>query len=181
MRDQTAWRWPAQIGSILLLATVCALFAPRAHALDKQIATISNVDGTVVATFTDRADDAALLAAIPELLAQGVQAVSLRGTPVHDMTPLERLVHLKSLDICGSLVRNVGPLASISGLKSINLQFLPVSDLTPLAGLADLESLNLGGTEVHDLTPLAKLAHLHELVLAVTKSPISARSRTCGR
>ena len=82
MRAQMAWTRPLQIGLMLLLASVCALAAPPAHALDKQIATISNEDGVVVATFTDRADDAALLAAIPELIAQGVKFAGTTDTEV---------------------------------------------------------------------------------------------------
>ena len=63
-----------------LALTLCGWMpAPTRAALDKQIVTVETIDGVILATFTDRADDAALEAAIPELVALGVQAVSLRG------------------------------------------------------------------------------------------------------
>ena len=147
-------------GAICLLLVV-ALWCPMpaAAALDKQIVTVAMQNGLLVATFTDRADDASLEAAVPELAALGVQAISLRGTPVRDMSPLSVLKQLKTLDICGTLVRSVAPLAGVASLKALNLQFLPIGDLTPLSGLTDLEILNLGGTEVRDLTPLKSCAN----------------------
>jgi len=127
-------------------------------------------DGLLTATFSDRTDDAALAAAVPALIVQGVQAISLRGAPVQTIAPLAALVDLRSLDLRGTQVRDVTALAGLPGLQSLDLQFLRISDLRPLAGMAALRSLNLCGTEVSDLTPLAHLSNLRELVLSVTKA-----------
>ena len=126
-------------------------------------------DGLLTATFPDTTDDAALNAAIPVLVAKGVQAVSLRGAPVRNIGPVADLASLRTLDICGTQVRDVAGLAALTSLRSLNLQFLPINDLRPLAHLTNLRFLNIGGTDVHDLTPLAGLANLRDLVIAVTK------------
>jgi Leucine-rich repeat (LRR) protein/membrane-associated phospholipid phosphatase len=134
-----------------------------------QDVSVEMVDGLLTATFSDRADDAVLAARLPALIANGVEAVSLRGAPVQDLRPLARMTRLKALDLCGTLVRDVSPLAGLTNLRALNLQFLRIGDLSPIAGLSRLRSLNIGGTPIRDLTPLAGLTNLNGLVLAVTK------------
>jgi membrane-associated phospholipid phosphatase len=134
-----------------------------------QTVAIESRDGLLTAVFSDGTDDAALRAALPALIAQRTQSISLRGAPVRDIGPLAGIASLQSLDLSGTQVRNLAPLAGLIGLRSLNLQFLWVSDLKPLAGLTRLRTLNLGGTEVRNLTPLAGLTDLRDLVLAVTK------------
>jgi len=131
---------------------------------------VETKDGLLTATFSDRTDDAALAAAVPELIDRGVQAISLRGAPVQTIAPLAGLNDLRVLDLRGTQVRDVTSLAGLARLQSLDLQFLRISDMRPLAGLAGLRSLNLCGTEVSDLTPLAHLADLRELVLSVTRA-----------
>jgi Leucine-rich repeat (LRR) protein/membrane-associated phospholipid phosphatase len=130
---------------------------------------VETKDGLLTATFSEGTDDAVLRAALPGLIAQGTQSISLRGTPVQDVGPLAGLTSLRALDLNGTQVRNLAPLSGMTGLRSLDLQFLRVSDLSALAGLTGLRTLNLGGTEVRDLTPLAGLTDLRELVLSVTK------------
>ena len=49
---------------------------------------IATLDGLLTATFPETTDDAALKAAIPGLVAKGVQSIGLRGVPVRDIRPL---------------------------------------------------------------------------------------------
>lgn len=142
--------------------------AVAAEPISQEIA-IEAKDGLLTATFSDRTDDSVLRAAIPGLVAKGVQSIVLRGTPVHDIQLLARFPGLRALDIGGTQVRDLAPLEGLTGLQTLNLQFLRVGDLRPLASIASLRTLNLGGTEVSDLTPLGRLTELSELSLAVTK------------
>jgi Leucine-rich repeat (LRR) protein len=132
-------------------------------------AVIEARDGLLTAVFSDRADDAALAAALPDMIARRVQAISLRGVPIHDIRSLAGLTSLRMLDLRGTQVRDITPLAGLPELQAVNLQFLRISDLKPLSRLVALRSLNLCGTEVGDLTPLAGLGNLQDLVLSVTK------------
>jgi Leucine-rich repeat (LRR) protein/membrane-associated phospholipid phosphatase len=130
---------------------------------------IDTRDGLVTATFSDRTDDDAIAAAVPQLIRRGVQSIVLRGAPVRDLGPLAGISGLKMLDISGTQVRNLAPLAGLTGLRSLDLQFLRVSDLRPLARLTGLQTLNLGGTEVRDLRPIGGLISLQQLTASVTK------------
>src|SRR3984885_1909859 len=103
---------------------------------------IDSRDGLVTATFSDRTDDDAIAAAVPQLIRRGVQSIVLRGAPVRDLGPLAGISGLKMLDISGTQVRNLAPLAGLTGLRSLDLQFLRVSDLRPLARLTGLQTLN---------------------------------------
>jgi Leucine-rich repeat (LRR) protein/membrane-associated phospholipid phosphatase len=130
---------------------------------------VETKDGLVTAIFSERTDDTTLRAAVPYLLAKGVQSITLRGAAIWDLAPLAKMASLKALDISGTQVRNLAPLTGMTALGSLNLQFLRIGDLRPLAGLTSLRTLNLGGTEVSDLTPLAGLTELRDLTAAVTK------------
>jgi membrane-associated phospholipid phosphatase len=126
-------------------------------------------EGLLTANFSDQTDDTALSAALPGLIARGVEHVNLRGAPIHDLRPLSHFSGLKELNLSGTQVRDLGPLAGLVNLRSLNLQFLRIADIRTLAGLSGLQTLNLGGTDVRDLSPLAGLVRLKELVVAVTK------------
>jgi membrane-associated phospholipid phosphatase len=176
-------RLPAKRIVVRLMARLCLLVLILAGAIgpshpawaaaptppSPQAPLLETKTGLLTATFSDRTDDAALRAALPALIAQGVQSINLRGAPVRDIRPLAGAITLKALDLRGTQVRDVTPLAALTGLQSLNLQFLRISDLQPLAGLHGLRSLNLCGTEVRDLTPLSGLAGLQELVVSVTR------------
>jgi Leucine-rich repeat (LRR) protein/membrane-associated phospholipid phosphatase len=130
---------------------------------------IETKDGMLTATFQEQTDDEALRSAVPAMVANNVQAINLRGTPLVDISPLVKMTGLKALDISGTQVQDLRPLAALIHIASLNLQFLRIQDLRPLSGLAELRTLNIGGTEVRDLSPLADLTELRELGAAVTK------------
>jgi membrane-associated phospholipid phosphatase len=134
-----------------------------------QYCSIDSRDGLVTATCSDRTDDDALAAAVPQLIARNVQSIVLHGAPVRDLGPLARMPSLKLLDIGGTQVRDVTPLAGLTDLRSLDLQFLQVNDLRPLAHLTRLRTLNLAGTSVRDLTPIGGLTLLRELEASVTR------------
>jgi membrane-associated phospholipid phosphatase len=168
--------WPVAFVCLLMLIGSAPGFsveppstASSAPVLPTRAVSVEVKDSLITATFSDRTDDGALAAAVPALIAKGVESVNLRGAPVQDIRPLARMSKLKELNLCGTLVRDVSPLSRLIDLKSLNLQFVRISDLTAIAGISGLRSLNLGGTTVRDLTPLARLTNLRDLVLAVTK------------
>ncbi len=171
----------------LLLAVVAILTAlgfarvPAAarvaEAMPPQV-TVTVHDGMRTATFLETIDDAALRAAIPDLIARGVEAVVLRKAPIRDVQPLANMATLRSLNLSGTQVRDLGPLAGLTELRTLNLQFIPASNFAPLTGLINLRVLNADGTELQDLSPLASMTGLRDLSLSVTKvrslSPLAA-------
>jgi membrane-associated phospholipid phosphatase len=165
--------WPGPGWTLLLfiLAGIAPGFGlePSPVGPLSQDCSIDTRDGLVTATCSDRTDDDALAAVVPQLIAHHVQSIVLRGAPVRDVGPLARMSTLRLLDISGTQVRDVTPLAGLTGLRSLDLQFLPISDLRPLTQLTSLRTLNLGGTSVRDLTPIGRLTLLRELVVSVTR------------
>ena len=106
------------------------------------------------------ADDLALLAALPDLV-----ALDLGQTEIGDaeLAELGDLTQLESLGLRGALISD-GGLASLAGLQSLDsldLNATAISDagLAHVAQLAALETLNLDGTSVTDegLRALAEL------------------------
>ena len=168
--------------SLMTAGTVPALAAdaqtPPSAESPISTVTFETKNGVLNALFLEQTDDAALKAAMPRMIASGVEAITLRNAPVRDASPLAGLTNLKSIDLSGTQVRDLSPLAGLTKLTSLNLQFLRINDLTPLMRLTALRTLNVGGTGVRDLSPLAGLTNLQDLVLTVTKvNDVSALGR----
>ena len=65
------------------------------------------------------------------------------------------------LDLSGTSVSDLTPLQGLTSLQTLNLYAATsVSDLTPLQGLTSLQTLDLTGTEVTDLAPAGR-PHQH--------------------
>ncbi|MGY1855820.1 leucine-rich repeat domain-containing protein [Modestobacter sp. SYSU DS0290] len=85
--------------------------------------------------------------------------------PVADLTGIDRLDGLVSLDLTGGQVSDLAPLAEVSGLADLRLAENRISDLTPLAEL-DLINVDLRDNPVGDLTGLEGQDHLSTLDLS---------------
>ena len=109
--------------------------------------------------------DVSQLAGLTEL-----EWLTLRETPVSDITPLARLKRLERLNLIDTQVRNLSPLSGLSNLEGLHLIGSPVTDLSPLSKLTKLEEISLGDTLVRDLSPLASLPDLRILHLDGTQA-----------
>jgi len=87
--------------------------------------------------------------------------VSFEGIP--------SLPKLTSAAFTGAAPADLTPLQALSGLKTLDLTGSKIADLTPLAGLPALEKLNLYGATVKDFSPLAECPALKELNVYATK------------
>jgi Leucine-rich repeat (LRR) protein len=95
-------------------------------------------------------------------------ALQARDARIEDLSGIECLVNLESLDLAGgetpNMVADVGPLAYLSKLKTLNLSDNPVTDLSPLVYLGELTELTLSDlSTVPDLTPVGQLPKLQTL------------------
>ena len=84
--------------------------------------------------------------------------VSFEGIPA--------LPKLTSATLTGGAPADLTPLQALSGLKSLDLERSVLPDLAPLTGLPALEKLTLGGAEVKDFSPLAGCPALKELTVS---------------
>ena len=84
-------------------------------------------------------------------------------TQVSDLTPLQGLTNLQSLDCFDTDVSDLAPLQGLSNLRSIDCSVTRVSDLGPLRGLTNLQYLDCSRTRVSNLAPLQGLTNLLSL------------------
>ncbi|MBS0125150.1 hypothetical protein [Thetidibacter halocola] len=95
------------------------------------------------------------LRVIPEQIAEfkSLESISLDGTFVTDLTPLQGLSALRALSFNKTGVTDLTPLQGLSALQWLTLEGTAVTDLTPLQGLSALRDLALDGCAALDLRP----------------------------
>jgi hypothetical protein len=93
----------------------------------------------------------------------------LRGRRVKSIAGISELRALESLWLEVLGIGDLTPLQGLAKMTTLNLSGLALDDLGPLAGLPSLRHLTLSGAEsrwqVKSLAPLAHLAHLEEVHL----------------
>jgi internalin A len=96
------------------------------------------------------------------------QELWLVGKKICDLTPLQFLRNLKSLEIFEfeSYFSDLSPLSSLLELRTLSLTSHLISDLIPLANLTNLIDLDLSGQQISDLTPLSTLTSLRKFSLS---------------
>lgn len=99
---------------------------------------------------------------LPEGIAglTGLTKLSLSGTQVSDLSPLETLIRLTLLSLTGTKASDLSPLEKLTGLTELWVDETQVSDLSPLRALTGLTELWLDGIPATDLRPLCKLTRL---------------------
>ena len=111
-----------------------------------------------------RLSDLTLLQSLSSL-----QSLDLSDTQISDLSPLQSLSSLQELSLGGTQISDLSPLQSLSALRELYLGSTQISELTPLQSLSALQSLYLGNTQVSDLTPLQSLSALQKLYLSSTQ------------
>ncbi|MBC8874633.1 MAG: hypothetical protein H8E44_34790 [Planctomycetes bacterium] len=106
-----------------------------------------------------------------------LERLVLWDTAVQDLSPLETVPSLKSLEVSSAPVNDPSPLAKLMNLEHLVFQETSATDVSPVFSLTSLKSLKLTATSVKDLSPLANLTNLEHLVLLQTPatdlSPLS--------
>ncbi len=111
----------------------------------------------------ERVADLSALAAL-----EALEVLDLSDNHIEDVTPLGRLVRLRSLDLSANRLAEdaLSALSSLRRLEDLNVRDNNVRDLSGLSELTTLRYLNLhSNTEVLSIVPLAGLSSLEELIL----------------
>ena len=101
-----------------------------------------------------------------------VVELGLEEKEIVDISPLQALTELRSLDLSNTQVVDLTPIARLDKLESLVLTRTPVVDLSPLRQLGRLSMLSLASTRVVDLDALRRLPRLESLNLSHT--PVSS-------
>ena len=124
-------------------------------------------------------DDFSDLAVLPPDIGSltALKSLTLRRTPVSDISALSGLTALGSLDLSGTQVSDISALSGLTALSGLDLLGTPVSDISALSGLTGLMGLSLSRTQVSDISALSGMTILREIDLSGTLvSDISALS-----
>ena len=93
----------------------------------------------------------------------------LVGQGIMDLSGLQRLTMLKSLDLSVNSIQNIYPLVFSdcrSTITSLNLSNNLISDITPLSMMSAVEYLDLSYNSISSLQPLMGLSTLRSLRLS---------------
>ncbi len=93
----------------------------------------------------------------------------MTGQGIMDISGLQRLPMIQSLDLSANLIQNIYPLVFSdcrSTIKSLNLSNNLISDVTPLSMLSSVEYLDLSNNQISSLQPLMTLSTLRSLRLS---------------
>jgi internalin A len=97
--------------------------------------------------------------------ASNLTGLYLNGNAIGDLTPLEGLNQLRSLELEKNNITDLSPLAALTNLSCLALGGSYPGDYSPLSNLTSLSSLSVRNGALYDLTVLQSLSGLSSLVL----------------
>ena len=109
---------------------------------------------------------------------RSITELSARELGITDLTGLEYLVNLASLNLSGNKIEDLTPLQSLTGLKYLVLDANQITDISALSGLTNIEWLSLEQNAISDISPLSSLMGMQ--YLAVTGNSIKNVSPLAG-
>lgn len=115
---------------------------------------------TLVLNHRDRVD----LTGLEHLV--NLESLELTGNTIGDIGPLAHLIHLQYLDLSDNRVQDLSPLSKLEQLRHLNIANNLVVSLTPVSSLTNLTSLNADNNAIESLAPLAALINMGELNVA---------------
>jgi hypothetical protein len=95
-----------------------------------------------------------------------LQAASLAGNYITDITPLAGAVQIWGLNLSQNNITDISSLAGLPGLRQLSIGQNPITDLSALVWTTSLQQLFMFGTLVTDYSPLYNLEHLDDIHLA---------------
>lgn len=93
------------------------------------------------------------------------EALMIKDAGLTDISGLEKMSHLKNLNLQGNRITDISILGGFKDLSFLNLSGNGIAAVDALAGLTKLTSLNLSDNAITDVSALAKLTGLKGLNL----------------
>ncbi len=93
------------------------------------------------------------------------EALMIKDAGLTDISGLEKVSHLKNLNLEGNRITDISTLGGLKELRFLNLSGNGIAAIDALEGLTKLTSLNLSDNAITDVSALAKLTGLKGLNL----------------
>ncbi len=94
--------------------------------------------------------------------------LDISQTPIQDIEVITNFNKLEKLSASYTAINNIDPLSHAYELNVLQLSNTAIKDITPLSELENLRILDLSNTLINQLSPLAKLKQLQQLHLDFT-------------
>ena len=95
-----------------------------------------------------------------------LETLSLRNRTITDLSFLEGMTHLKSLDLSGSTISaDLNVLGTLPALENLSMERCSISSISFLEGAPALKTLDLSGNAIGNLSALASIPTLEHLDL----------------
>lgn len=98
-----------------------------------------------------------------------LQSLDISRTQVTDFDFLKKLSKLKLLDLSFNQISDINFLEKLTTLEALNLSFNQISDISFLGKLSRLKYLNLSDNEISDISHIEKLTSIESLTLFSTQ------------
>ncbi|MDH3325522.1 MAG: DUF5011 domain-containing protein [Gammaproteobacteria bacterium] len=92
-------------------------------------------------------------------------SLNMTYSRVSDLSPLATLSNLTTIEFNSSQISDISPLSAISSLQNVYLRSNKVIDISPLEKLQNLVNLDLWGNSISNVTPINNLQFLAHLNL----------------
>ena len=97
---------------------------------------------------------------------------------IKDISALENLTGLRSLNLSWNQISDISALRYMTGMRELYLNYNQISDISALSGMRRLYTLQIGGNQISDISALSELTDLTNLLLFNNQiSDISALKR----
>ena len=88
---------------------------------------------------------------------------------VIDLSPLEKLVKLKKIDMFSTPVKNIKPVSNLINLEELIFNRVQINDLEPLKGLKNLQTLIIIDASISNIEPLKELTNLQTIEIGFSQ------------
>jgi internalin A len=130
---------------------------------------IDELNAYGLSVFERNINDLSGIENLTELEVLNIPNIFWDGVHYLDISPLEKLSGLNTLDLTGKHIISLGPLHDETNLTTLYLSANKISDLSPLKNLINLSDVCLESNNISDLSPLSGLTNIQKLNLGINK------------
>jgi len=98
-----------------------------------------------------------------------IKTISLKNSPIEDLSALANKENLRDLDISNTKVTNLSPLQTCVAMYKLDLSSTSITSLAPLSSMENLKKIDLSNTSVSSISGIEKLESLKTINISGSK------------
>lgn len=100
---------------------------------------------------------------------ESITDLYLANRNIKDLSGLENLTNLKSIDLSKNEITNISSLSNLTNLENLFLSYNQINDIAPLKSLPNLKILYMDKNQISNIISLKNLTSLHTLSMEYNK------------